>query len=86
MLKISNSLDQYSSHKTEIQLREKLKIDFSKMEVKNACRRSQNLEKYTQKCANRTREYPMRRIRAHDHGAQTHDQVPRTRDHMPRDV
>ena len=45
MLKISNSLDRYSSRKTGVQLREKVKIDFGKMDVENASKRSQNPEK-----------------------------------------
>ena len=67
MLKISNSLDRYSSRKTKIQLHEKTKADSGKTDVENAFERSQNPEKYTRKPANRTREDCVRRTRARDH-------------------
>ena len=51
MLKISNSLDRYSSRKTRIQLHRKIKADFGKMDVQNALGMSQNPKKYVQKCA-----------------------------------
>ena len=77
MLKISNSLDRYSSCKIEIQLYGKMKADFGKMDIKNVSERSQNLKKYICKCANMTWEDRVRRTRAHDHAPQTRDHVPR---------
>ena len=76
MLKISNSLVCYSSYKIEIQLREKMKTNFGKMDVEKASERSQNPGKYTPKCINRTWEDRVRHARASDY-------APLARDHVP---
>ena len=67
ILKISNSLDRYSSPKIGIQLHEKIETNFGKTDIVNTSRRSKNFEKYARLCVNRTREGHMRHAKARDH-------------------